>query len=485
MIVAILLFFVFTFSVLWIGKSLFDKKTTLYLLSGWIIKCLAGLLFIYTYTYYYGNGKLTEDSGAYMSEAKRLVDIKKKQPQDFYDILFDRENSNDLIGKHFQDIPKTRISRNKAGINDTKNHVKTTSLLMLVIGKNNSAIFMVFFFLSYLGFALLWVIIRNRVKLHYSYSFALLFLTPSLLFWTSSNLKEPTYVLGLCLVLFSFFYFKKSKIKLGSLLLGVLLLLFFKPELLLICFSSLISVLILKKIFHDKKYLYSIPLLTIVFFLSYFNIPNKSLQKISEQQFDFINLAKGGIQVKGDTSFYFLSSSQEKHLYIKDSSVILKKEIPAISNLFGKIRNEKSVVLQPNQEELKLVLYQPGGGSFYEISPINNNWSSFFKTIPEGLFNTFFRPIPIGSDFSILNLVFFLENLFFIFLITLTIKNRKAIPKQYIVLTISSILTVIVLSILIGISTPSSGALVRYRIPIHLLIIIVFFIATFKHEQTE
>jgi hypothetical protein len=483
MTVAIILFFLFTLFISWIGKKIGDKKTSIYLLSGWLVKCFAGMLFIYAYTYYYGNGKLVEDSGAYITEAKKLADIKSKKSSDFYSILFNSENSEDLIANYFKDEPRSRISRTKTGINDTRNHIKTIAVLMLIVGQDKTAIFLIYFFLSFLGFAILWLSIKNKVGISDFWTFSLILLTPSLLFWTSSNLKEAPFMAGLCLVL-AFFFSNRIKLKIWFLLIGVILLTLFKPVLLVVIFTPWLLITFIQKIVLEKKWLFGFPLIIMASLLFIFSIPKKSLKTISDQQFDFINLARGGIQVKGDTSFYFISSANEKNILIKDSIVIIEKSTPAISNLFGKIRNEQNVTLKPNSEQLELVLYQKEGGSYFEISPINNSWLSFLKAVPEAVFNSFFRPLPFDQKLSVLNLIFFLENLFFIFLIFLIFKNWKDTPKPFYSLTLTCLISVFSLAILIGITTPASGALVRYRIPIQLLIIIVYLMTKLKHERS-
>jgi hypothetical protein len=485
MTIVIILFLIFTSFLLWIGKKYEDNDSTrFFLLSGWILKCAAGLVFIYVYTYHYGNGILAEDSGAYMAEAKKMVDIKKENSFDYYSILFNFENSEELISNYFKALPNSRISRNSTGFNDTRNHIKTISVLMLFVGKNTPAIFALYFFLSYLGFAVLWISLKNKLTLQPRVLFGLLFLTPSLLFWTSSNLKEAVYILGICLI--TAFYFENNKSLSSKLMaiLGVLLVLLYKPILLLILAIIWFLIYLLRRFLVERKMIFFLPFLLFVILSITYSLPNKFLTIVSQHQFDFINVARGGVQVKGDTSFYFISAQHESNIEINDSTVWVKEKTPAVSNLFGKIRNEKNVELTPGKEPLRLVHYQKGGGSYFNINPINNSWSSFFVTLPSSLFNTFIRPLPFNGNFNIPNILFFAENLFFLGLLFLVFFNLKNVKKTTFPILFTLLLSIVILAVLIGITTPSIGALLRYRIPIQLLIIIVYLMTKMKDERT-
>jgi len=485
MTISIILFIFCTLILVWIANRHAYKSDLPLIISGWIIKCIVGLTFIYVYTYYYGNGTLSQDSGAYFREAEILAQIKNKNSTDFYSILFEKEDGEKLIAKYFEKNPNSRISRPSIGINDTRIHIKFISVVMLFIGVNYLSILILFFFLSYLGILLLWFKLKNKVNIHPTFSLGLLLLPPNLLFWTSSNLKEVMFILGLCLLL-TFYLSNKKYLKsvfFGTV--GLLLLSLFKPILLVILFINWGFVQLIYRGVLQKKRVYLAIFISCVALLFLFSIPNKALQKLSDKQFDFTNVARGGIQVRGDTSFYYISSEYENKVNIIDSVVFLKEAITVVSNLFGKIRNETELVLRPNDEKLTLVYEQTGGRSSFEITPINNSWENLIKASPYAFLNAFFRPYFWENGYSKINLFFFLENIFFFVLFIYAMFHFKKVRKRHYNLALICFLTILSLSFIIGITTPISGAIVRYRIPIQLLIIIVFLLTKIKHEQAK
>ncbi len=479
------IFLIYSLPLIYMVRNRTTRWEKLMIIAGWGIKITIGAAFIYAYTHHYGKGKLSEDSGAYFHEAELLLNIKNNNSKDYYSILLNLKSSEELISKYFAGVPNSRFSRQSSGINDTRMHIKFISVLMSVVGTNHKVLFGIFFFLSYLGFVILWLKTKEQLKLNSLFAFCLLLLPPSLIFWTSSNLKEPLFILGLCLIAASFFNYQKRYSKKILLALGFILLLLFKPILVAILFTSWGVVLLFDRIIITKqwRYLYGLGLIITVLFI--FSVPQKALKIISDKQFDFINVARGGIQVQGDSSFYYINTSEIENLKIIDSIVYIQSPIPALSNLFGKIRKEKKVILRPHHEKLKLVYFQAKGGSYFEINPIDNSFYNLFKSVPEAILNAFFRPFIWENEMDFYLAILFIENLFFFSLLLYSLFVWKKVKKNHLNLFFVIILSILSLSILIGLTTPISGALIRYRIPIQLLIIILFLMTQFKKEHAK
>ncbi|MFA7274930.1 MAG: hypothetical protein WC044_13750 [Crocinitomicaceae bacterium] len=483
MTLAILFFICVAIFLFFLGKRWGGKLDALLLVFGWLVKCVAGIGFIYVYTYYYGEGKLSEDTGAFFREAKILADVQRENPNDYSALFWEKENCEELISHYYQNNPNTRFSRQTHIINDTRNQIKLISILMLLFNDNTHLIFVLFFFLSYLGLLVLFKTIKDNSKIQPWKVFTLLLFTPSILFWTSNNLKEPLYMLGLSFLL-AFVFTRQKKMQAYMLFLtGLLLLLLFKPLLLIIIVVALILVILFQKIVLEKRKWLALLTLVAVGIILFTSIPSQALKKVSDKQFDFMNVGRGGYQLAGDTCFYYVAKNRTPDLLFKDSVVELKKPIPVVANLFGKIRNEKKLTLYPNSEQLTFIYFQKGGGSTFDLTPINNQWSNLFLVVPEGIFNSFFRPLPWGNDFSYLNLFFFLENLFFIGLLFLTVKQLITASNQVKITVSVLLLCVFILAIVIGVVTSVSGAILRYHIPMQLLIIIAFLLTKQKNEH--
>jgi len=101
-------------------------------------------------------------------------------------------------------------------------------------------------------------------------------------------------------------------------------------------------------------------------------------------------------------------------------------------------------------------------GSVYYFPELNTYFDLIFYS-PLAFFNCLFRPFLWEAN-GVFSLLASAENLFFILLVALLIFNfrRGKLSKWEITL----LLYVIVLSILIGLTTPIFGAMVRYKMPI-------------------
>lgn len=465
------------------GRKIGDWKVISTLISGWAIKCLAAFGFFYVYSEVYGKGELVEDAGAYIQEAKILNQIHEDDKSDYYNVIFNRYDYEKTIIRYFQDVKISRIGPPAFLVNDTRNQIKFISILTLIIGDGTFSVFAFFALLSFIGLLVLWKSISAHTNLNRNITFLLLLLPISLLFWTSSPLKESTSLLGLeLLIAAAINNFKASKwILIG--LIGLLFAWLFKPYIVVIIALSYIALYLFKKIILQKKWSYGLTIIALGIALAYFSFPNKILNTVSDKQFDFVNVARGGVHMEGDTCYYFLEKENRDKIVIKDSAVHLNEPIEMIAIEKGKIRREQKFKLRPNQEELRFEYEQFGGSSFFKTKAIDRKWGNLFLAIPESVLNTFLRPYAWSNFFSIQNSILFLENLFYLFLLFKILSRYKNLvsPKQKQLISILLIASLL-FSIIIGLTTPVSGAIVRYRIPIQLFILVSFIITNQKHE---
>ena len=110
-----------------------------------------------------------------------------------------------------------------------------------------------------------------------------------------------------------------------------------------------------------------------------------------------------------------------------------------------------------------------GQRSFYP--GYNYHWTSLIKAAPFALFNTFLRPQPF-DNINVLSLIAMLEVFGFIVLLGITFIHPRSNSQKSVNLLLFSMNFALILGLLIGWTTPVLGAIVRYRIPIMLFILI-------------
>jgi hypothetical protein len=122
-----------------------------------------------------------------------------------------------------------------------------------------------------------------------------------------------------------------------------------------------------------------------------------------------------------------------------------------------------------------------GSGSFVMPPLLEPEIWSFISLVPYALYITFFGPL-IHSPWNALGLISIAENLFFLAFIAMCLIYRSKVITAPKGLLLSLMLYVILLSLIIGWTTPVMGALVRYRTPLlpFLLIAGLFILDTEK-----
>lgn len=107
---------------------------------------------------------------------------------------------------------------------------------------------------------------------------------------------------------------------------------------------------------------------------------------------------------------------------------------------------------------------QDDPGSKYDLTRLQPDVVSFIKIIPEGLINSFFRPFPSEVN-SIFMLFCFLEIVMFCLIIVFTVIFFKKPDKNTLRFILFSAMFVLFLYVVVGVYTPNTGSIVRYRTP--------------------
>jgi hypothetical protein len=133
---------------------------------------------------------------------------------------------------------------------------------------------------------------------------------------------------------------------------------------------------------------------------------------------------------------------------------------------------EVYVHLKPTGKKWKIHIIMPGTNSYIKTKEIQNSFTQLVLNVPEAIINTFFRPFPFDKG-SFLKYPAMLEVwglTFFLFLSILFKRKLEADSKNLIACLLMFALS---LALLIGWTTPVTGAIVRFRFPIQLALFII------------
>jgi hypothetical protein len=383
-----------------------------------IIKTLAALLLIWIYSNYYRE-RHNADIFKYFDDSLIITSSFLTNPKDFFSMIFGFENHYEQLHQnYFINMNHWDSSYTSTILNESRLVIRLNAIIGLISFKIYFIHALFFSFLSLIGFV---YIIKTLKKIspteNFRHVFWALILFPSILLFSSGILKEPLIILGLGTCTFSLIsIIENKKLRTKTILLFLLsLLLILKVKFYVFCclFSSIFIYVSIKKINKNPNLILLLNLLVIsliVGLLHFLNSEYDPIVIISKKQQDFIRLAE----------FY-------------------------------------------------------NAGSLIEISQIQDNLFSFLKAIPSGFVNSTTKPFPWEIS-SRIHLIPLFENIIILGLIGYVLSKFKKLKtifdKNKYAHLYSVVVFIISLYCIIGITTPVFGALIRYKIPGLIFIII-------------
>jgi hypothetical protein len=437
-----------------------------------LIKIGIGILFNLLHQYTYGFGDLSHDGGTFILEANRLNAVFFESPLTYFKFLTGIGESPELV-KQF--LPKTVYwsTGDLTLINDSKNVIRIHSLIHFFSNNEMYVHVTVMCLISLFAVKNFFISFKPYISFSPVLFFWIVLLIPSTIFWTSSVLKEPMLFLGISLFVRGIMYETLLKKQFIVTAVGLLLLLSFKPYVLLFLLLSLFFYLCYRFVFRYNLF-YTLSSIIVLFTLFAYLFAEQRkvvVNYLTRKQFDFVNVGKGGLHVATDDYFYYFQPYQYKNLAIGKDSVELIRPSEAYIMRFGSTKQPVKVFLTPSGEKWKIYYYTLGCLSFIKTTPIHNSAWQLIKNIPEAILNSTLRPYysDAGSNLKWLSMIEVWGIILFLFLAVI---YRRKLSNNEKAMVYSLLLFAVFLLLLIGWTTPVLGAIARYRFPAQLALII-------------
>ena len=457
----------------WVNK----KKTSLpnfTLPIAFIVKVGFGLFFLYVYTYHYGGGELTADAGRFFKESKTLFSVFHQSPTDFFKFIFGVNNDPQLI-QHYLDSTSHWNGGDQLLPNDSRNVIRINALLLFI---SNGEVLIHFLFFSLASFWGGFELFQWLKKKETRFPILLLFLltlAPSIAFWSSSIIKEPLMILGLCLVLRGIFDSLSPAKRIWRILIGICLTLMFKPYVGILLLVALVYYFLFSRLFRLQLLSFLTFIIFLIGLLYFTNSLDRFTYIISNQQEDFMNVRDGGLYLDGDEEhFYYIYFENRNHFEFKDGYAILKEPVGAY--YMKKQENYERFSMRLDQVGRKYPIYlsMTKAGSGLEVTPIKDSFKQLVMNVPEALYHSFLQPIPNRKS-SWLQYPAFFENILYIVLAIISffiIPKRNSLNDRRIIATL--LFFALSVGLIVGWTTPVSGAIVRYIIPAQVALLVAF-----------
>lgn len=431
-----------------------------------------GMIWIYTHVY---KDLKNNDIHKYYNDSAPIFKTLTDDPKTFVDIFF-LSAENEKTKQVYRQTNNWYRPYSALPSNDNRLVIRLNVLLRIVsLGGNLWVHAIIMSFLMMI--AAIWLYSLFKRNKDSTLLFFGIGLFPSLAFWTGPVMKESILILALSGFLYSLWKLTSKKYSLPLLvlfLISLLIMSYIKVYFLLLLLPGLV-VFLLKKV-QLNFYLQLIGLYLVLLLGSFtWDAVGTNLvaESVQFQRDSMTNVGRGGVYFKNEQYIFYATDQERSKLKVKaDSTVIIESTVNVIQRPAESPLDTVSTKLKPNEyKDLKIYFDQKRSGSFHEIPTIEPRTLSLIQNTPFALFNAVLRPFPSMKN-GVMVLISFGENLLFLLLVVLAFVfpiNKHRMEKRWTHLIWSSS---IMLLILVGLTTPIDGAIVRYRMPAFYLIAI-------------
>lgn len=478
MILAAIYFLVFCFLLSRLSFFKDDQLSLKLVLGILIIKCLGCFAYYWIYFVYYP-ANFSGDSVSTMHDARIIYNALPDHPGDFFNMVFGIHSNSDtdpLYEPYFRHIQKWGRAdvTTEFFLNDNRTPIRINALIMLLSFGHYAVHALVMLAFSFIGQFAFYKTFKAYFRGREIILAAVIFLAPSVLFWTSGVLKEPIAVFLSGLFMYAFFQlFVNGLFKLKHAALLVFATLFFliiKPYILVLLLVPLILFALVKRYNIQRVVLFyvaSLLIITVSGVLALKAVFHKDvINTIVVRQNDFVNLSKGGIFLLNENNYVRLDYKDSAQCVIADAEKKLYRIRPHAQLMYWDIHRLRDTIYVTDNKDTALYELQNScapAGSGIDMPRLEYSFNSFAGLLPRAFFNVLGKPFFIDAH-SFMELIASLENLlFFVFILCCIVFGKPAgVDTNLLMLCL---VIVIISFLLVGITTTVMGAIVRYKVP--------------------
>ena len=478
MILAALYFLVF---ILLVWRLPFFRDTVLsrrFLLCVIAVKALACWAYYWFYFIYSPNG-VRGDSGDTLAGAEIIYEAFHGHKADYLKMVLGWHS--DLVSDPLYKPYFSRIfdwgnsdSMSEFFLNDNRTSTRFHAFVRLFSGGAYAVHALAMLVLSFIGQFAFYKAFKRYFPGREKLLAVLIFLSPSVLFWSSGVLKEPLALALLGIFLYAFLQIfvqgRKRIVYILALLLCFLVFMVLKPYILaLVLFPLIVFALASRFRIRRVALFYGISLLLIygssVLALKYI-FHKDVLNTIVVRQNDFISLSRGGIFFVNKHNYLRLEYRDADKYTVVDSVNYICRILPHTPLMYWDLDHLRDTIFVADNRDTSLYKFltiNKPAGSGIVTERLEYSLSSFARLLPVAFFNVLCRPFFFDAH-SAAEMMASLENLLFLAFLIGCMLFRKKKPVDLNLLCFC--LAVVLLSYcLIGITTTVAGAIVRYKVP--------------------
>ena len=466
-----------------------------------ILKIFFGVLLYTIYTHYY-NDRSTADIFKYFDDSKLIFDSLITKPLDFLKIVSGIGNDTPYFeANYYHKMSSWHKGFDSTLYNDSHTIIRFNALVRIFSLEYFHVHTVFICFISIIGLTGLYKAFYPYMTTKNKELIFSIFFIPSVLFWGSGVLKEGIAFFGMGLLIYHLLLILRTGFQIRSFIICIamlVVLVFTKFYLLVAIVPPLLALTWIYKSNYKipvlKFLIVAINCLLISVNVKYILPQYDLLNVLSFKQKDFISMAKGGIYLYDSTNVVVISADEKDVLIpISENKFKIKNGVPCY---YLDIKSDfKDTLFAANSNdtiEYTMLVNSPRSGSIIHVGKLEPNLLSFISNAPEAVLNMLIQPHFFNAD-SALSYIAALENIFILILMILGFAFMEKEKKEINIFWFC-IFIFLIHSIVIGMVSPVTGAIVRYKAPALPFLLIAFFILLdtkklyskfFKHKNTE
>lgn len=393
---------------------------------GWVtlafgVKILASFFLLYIYSTHYPNRE-DADVFKYFDEAKRINVLAETDPVLYLRFLSGLESTENLDPVISESLQFWDRSPSLPLLNDNRLLIRFNAIVLHISDGNIHLHMLLAGILGFLGSFFLFKVFRLWLTVNPRLLFIAIFFLPSIVFWTSGVLKEAFMLFGLGGMMYSMIQLSKGM---------------------------------------NLKWTF--------FFIFFFWILSSS------------KLYVAMVSIAPVICFFWQKAHSDRKIVWRYLVVnILVVGLTLNAHLLLPVPSFKQQLID-QQQEFKCLAEWVGAGSIVNIPDLTNDPYSFIRASPTAIYNTIVRP-GLWERLNYLSFPASLEITLILILLIFSMIFHQKPNKNEINILFFGINFVLLLSLLIGWTTPVMGAIVRYRIPILPFLILISFLLVRKDK---
>ncbi|MFI5164231.1 MAG: hypothetical protein ACHQHP_03175 [Bacteroidia bacterium] len=442
-----------------------------------LVKIIFGFIFWAVYTYHVPYQQRA-DAFLYFDDGKAIYKALFEQPVSYFKILFGFNDTS--LGHYIDQTGHWKMAYVQGLYNETRTVIRFNAIVDIFSFGNYHVHTVFLCFLSMIGLMGVYKTFVPFLSTKKKELFVIVFFLPSVLFWGSGVLKEGLILFSMGMLIYHYHKVVSEKISITRIILVFLfagLLCITKIYILMILVPVFIAHLWIVKTGMRKPEIKYLIVFTVFISIGFLQKKYDLPFMLMDKQRQSIYMASGGSYlgiVDKDKFIYIKPEIKNRIIPLPEKPGYCKiaPGVPYVSWYFNEY-NDSTYVRHSADTTTYWVYYDLAeAGSKIDIPLLYPSWMSILKNSPFAFVNTAFRPFIFEAK-NPLMILSAIENLFIVaFILICIFFFSKKIQNRHLICFCASF--VILLFILIGLTTPILGAVVRYKIPALPFLLIAF-----------